>query len=181
MKKRDIKNSFDSINPDNGQIEKMFMVISDRTSKSQGFSFFNENFYKRAIPAMAMIIMIGCISIIYLAMRNIPSDTPGVLTSQSGDDIVTMCNGYNLSDEDRILINNKIYVRMTPEEINYYNLSDLQIPEEKGEKIATISDKSNEYFNNCDVYGFGTDQDTDIVAVETSDGFILFIFEQYTE
>jgi len=181
LKRYDIKNSFDSINPDEKQIRKMFEVISGSASKKEKFSFFNENFYKRAVPALAMVILMGCVSIVYMSTRNMPGETPGILASQSSDDFITMCNESDFSDRDRILINNKVYVKMTLEELDFYNLSTLLIPEEKGEKIATISDKSNEFYDNCDVYGFGESQDPDIVAVETSDGFILFVFEQYAE
>ncbi len=181
MRKNDIINSFDSINPDEKQIGKMFEVISGSVSKKRKFSFFNESFYKRAVPALGMVILLVSVSIVYMGTRNIPGKNPGILTSQSSDDFATMCNTYEFSDKDRILIDNKIYVRMTREELDFYDLSDLQISEEKGGKIATISDNSNEFYDNCDVYRFETREDTDIVAVETSDEFILFIFEQYAE
>lgn len=181
MKKNDIKNSFGSINPDENQVKKMFDVISGTNSKKRRFLLYNENFYKKAVPVMAMVILVGSLSIVYYAIKNTGTDNPGILTSQSPDDFITMCNGKDYSGEDRILIDNKIYVRLTQDDISYYSLQEMQFPEDKGEKIATISDKSNEYFDNCDVYRFEQQENLDIVAVETPDGFIFFIFEQYTE
>ena len=169
MKKDDLKDSFNKIEPDNIAQRRMLNNILSHSGKEQKMKID----FKKAIPALGLVIVIAGSVLAYDMMsgRNsipAPGYIQGDAKGEREDMLAPLVNQFQIEDKHYILLSDDIRAE--------YGFS-LQIDESDiGNRITTITKSVDHSLMGSEVYGYKPAGSEAVVAVKKDDSYMLFKF-----
>jgi len=180
MRKEDIKASFDNIKPDETAKSRMLDNIINHSYRKKEHIMTSFKF-KKAIPALAMIVVIAGSVLTYNLIwgSNDPAYTPPGYMAD-GDDLVRedavapLLNIFKIDDKHYVLLNDDMRAE--------FGLPAAILESDIGEKIADIKESPDSSLIGCGVYKYTPAGGEAVVVVKRDAEYLLFkffVFESY--
>lgn len=182
MRKEDIKVSFDRIKPSESDKKRILDNIMKQSDKKKGFTFISPYNYKKAIPALALVVAIIVGSLAYYRITrkyNYVSPPGNSVADDAGssgreDMVAPLINQFRIDDRH--------YILLYDDQRAEYGLPATINESDIGEKIADIANSPDKSLIGSEVYSYIPAGGEAVVAVKREDGYQLFkffVFESY--
>ncbi|HHY64338.1 MAG TPA: hypothetical protein GX501_04770 [Clostridiaceae bacterium] len=176
MKREELVASFDSITPDKAAEKRMLDNILSHSRKERKMTFN----YRRAIPALGLVIVIVCGILAYnFTIGRKSTQAPGdALVNIGGpareDAAAPMVNQFKMDGRHYIILSDDLRAEYGfPQQISEGDI---------GEHITTITDSVDPSLIGCEVYRYKPAGSEAVVAVKKGDEYLyfrFFTFESY--